>query len=151
VEKKEDKKTAKENQPLDKCDSSKLVRTSKDTAILIKYIRIYRTLGGVCYILHLQDMAKLHQDSVDVYSVTIKPSSDPRAPAAWQTYLYCPIGKPDGEVLLLSPEGDTVQVAFYKDEKKNGLVTYFKKGKGIIYQEKYANDEKVWERKPEGE
>ncbi len=151
--KKSDKKTAEiekeAKKPYDKCDSTKLVRTSSDSAILVKYIRIYRTLGGVCYIMHLQEMAKLHEDTVGVYTVHIEPSKDPRAAEAWQTYLYCPIGKPNGEVLLLSPTGDTVQVAFYMNEKKTGLMSWFKKGKGIIYQEKYANDEKVWERKEE--
>ena len=143
------KASADAHKPFDGCDSSKIIRTSQDTQILAKYIKIYRTLGGVCYIMHLQDMAKIVQDSVGLYSVQIKPSNDPRAPAAWQTFLFCPIGKPNGQVMLLSPEGDTLQIANYQDEKKTGLMTWFKKGKGVIYQEKYANDERVWVRKEE--
>jgi hypothetical protein len=146
-QKKLDKASEEAHKPFDDCDSTRLVRTSQDTQLLVKYIKIYRSLGGVCYILHLQDMAKLHQDSVGIYSVQIRPSTDPRAPAAWQTYLYCPIGKPNGKITLISPEGDTLQTCYYQDEKKSGLMTYYKKGKGIIYVEKYVNDEKVWVKK----
>jgi hypothetical protein len=150
LDQKEKQKTAaekaktKENQKYDKCDSADVVRTSKDTLILAKYIKIYHSLGGVCYIIHLQKMAKIELDSAGFYSVEIKPSNDPRAPADWQTYLYCPIGKPNGRVLLRSPEGDTVQIAYYQDERKTGISSWYKKGKGVIHQERFVNDEKVW-------
>ncbi|HEU4717223.1 MAG TPA: hypothetical protein VFU15_05300, partial [Bacteroidia bacterium] len=134
------KAKAKELNQYDDCDSTKIVRTSKDTAILVKYIRIYRTLGGACYILHLQRMAKLEKTADGFYSVQMKESSDPRAPADWQTYLYCPIGKPNGLVALTSPAGDTVQTCQYQDEKKNGDMIWYKKGKGAIHQEIYTND-----------
>lgn len=128
----------------DKCDSTDIVRTSNDSLILIKYMKIYHSLGGLCYILHLQQMADIEKTSDGFYSVQMKPSKDPRAPADWQTFLYCPIGKPDGMVALTSPAGDTVQVCSYAGEKKNGLMSYIKKGKGVFYQERYTNDEKVW-------
>ncbi|CAN5326929.1 hypothetical protein BH09BAC5_BH09BAC5_29510 [soil metagenome] len=130
-----------------KCDSADVIRTSQDTAILVKYIKIYRSLGGVCYIIHLQKMAKLINTSDGFYSVQMKESKDPRAPAAWQTYLYCPIGKPNGTIALLDPLGDTIQMCSYLNEKKEGMMYYVKKGKGVIYKEKYAADNKVWEKK----
>lgn len=143
VKAQEDRKT------YDKCDSADVVRTSQDTALLAKYIKIYRSLGGVCYIMHLQDMADLKQTSEGFYYVQIKESKDPRAPAAWQTYLYCPIGKPNGTIALLSPAGDTIQMCTYLNEKKQGMMYYVKKGKGVIYKEKYNQDVKVWEKKEE--
>jgi hypothetical protein len=132
-----------------KCDSSDVKRTSQDTVLLAKYIKIYRTLGGICYIIHLQKMADLEKTSDGFYSVQIENSKDPRAPAAWQTYLYCPIGKPDGTIALLDPLGDTIQMCTYAHEKKNGMMFYVKKGKGVIYKEKYVDDIKVWEKKPD--
>lgn len=139
-----DKEREKAHAKYEGCDSTDVVRTSTDSLILAKYIKVYRSLGGICYIIHLQEMAELEKTSEGFYSVTIKPSSDPRAPANWQTYLYCPIGKPDGMVALVSPAGDTVQVCSYKGERKNGLMSFFKKGDGMFYQERYVNDEKVW-------
>lgn len=146
---KEKKKMQDDRKAFDKCDSADVVRTSQDTLLLAKYIRIYRSLGGICYIIHLQKMADLEQTSEGFYSVQIKNSKDPRAPAAWQTYLYCPIGKPNGTIALLSPEGDTVQMCTYANEKKNGVMFYVKKGKGVFYREKYVDDNKVWEKKEE--
>ena len=139
----EDRKT------YDKCDSTDVVRTSQDTLILVKYMKIYRSLGGICYILHLQKMAKLKETSDGFYYVQVENSKDPRAPAAWQTYLYCPIGKPNGTIALLSPEGDTIQMCTYLNEKKQGMMYYVKKGKGVVYKEKYNEDNKVWEKKEE--
>jgi ATP-dependent 26S proteasome regulatory subunit len=133
------------------CDSTDVTRTSTDTLILKKYIKIYRSLGGICYILHLQDIGTPVKTSDGFYTVMMKQSKDPRAAADWQTYLYCPIGKPDGMVALRSPEGDTVQICSYVAEKKHGMMTYYKKGQGIFYQEKFANDEKVWVSPIEGE
>jgi hypothetical protein len=144
-------KSQADRKTFDKCDSADVVRTSQDTLLLAKYIKIYRSLGGVCYIIHLQKMADLEQTSEGFYSVQIESSKDPRAPAAWQTYLYCPIGKPNGTVALLSPEGDTVQMCTYANEKKNGVMYYVKKGKGVIYKEKYVDDVKIWEKKEDDE
>ncbi len=143
VKAQEDRKT------FDKCDSADVVRTSQDTFLLAKYIKIYRSLGGICYIMHLQDMADLEQTSDGFYYVQIKESKDPRAPAAWQTYLYCPIGKPNGTIALLSPQGDTIQMCTYLNEKKQGMMYYVKKDKGVVYKEKYNEDNKVWEKKEE--
>jgi hypothetical protein len=130
-----------------KCDSADVKRTSQDTMLLAKYIKIYRSLGGICYIIHLQDMARLEQTSDGFYTVQIRESKDPRAPAAWQTYLYCPIGKPNGTIALLDPLGDTIQMCTYLNEKKQGMMYYVKKGKGVVYKEKYNEDNKVWEKK----
>lgn len=142
-------KAQKKREDYDKCDSTRIVRTSSDTLQLVKYIKVYHSLGGACYILHLQQMGKLVKTSDGFYNIKMKPSSDPRAPADWQTYLFCPIGKPDGMVALCSPAGDTVQVCSYLGEKKHGLMSWFKKGEGVIHQERYVNDEKVWGIKPE--
>lgn len=132
-----------------KCDSADVVRTSQDTVLLAKYMKIYRSLGGICYIMHLQDMADLKQTSETNYYVQVKESKDPRAPAAWQTFLYCPIGKPNGTIALLSPQGDTIQMCTYQNEMKNGVMYYLQKGKGVVYKEKYVNDIKIWEKKEE--
>src|SRR6476620_11445636 len=49
------------------CDSADVVRTSQDTLILAKYIKVYHSLGGICYIIHLQDMADLVKTSDGYY------------------------------------------------------------------------------------
>lgn len=139
---KKEKERNKNRRDYTKCDSTDIKRTSKDSLILIKYMKVYRGLGGLCYILHLQEMARLEKTSDGHYTVEMKPSNDPRAPADWQTYLYCPIGKPDGLVALVSPVGDTVQTCNYLSEKKEGMMTYYK-NKKIKYEEKYVNDEKI--------
>ncbi len=146
---KEIEKQQEERKDFTKCDSADVKRTSQDTALLAKYIKIYRSLGGICYIIHLQEIGSLEQSSDEFYSIQIEESKDPRAPAAWQTYLYCPIGKPNGTIALMSPLGDTTQMCSYLNEKKNGMMYYVKKGKGVIYKEKYVNDIKVWEAKQE--
>lgn len=126
------------------CDSADIVRTSKDTLLLAKYIKVYRGLGGICYMIHLQEMGRLEKTSDGHYSVEMRASKDPRAPADWQTYLFCPIGKPDGLVALVSPVGDTVQTCNYVAEKKEGMMSYYK-NKKIFFQEKYVNDNKIAE------
>ncbi len=143
------KKAQDDRKTFDKCDSTDVIRTSQDTLLLAKYIKIYRSLGGICYILHLQKMAELEKTADGFYSVQITNSKDPRAPAAWQTYLYCPIGKPNGTIALMNPEGDTIQMCSYANEMKNGMMYYVQKGKGVVYKEKYVNDIKIWEKKPE--
>jgi hypothetical protein len=65
--------------------------------------------------------------------------------------LFCPIGKPNGTIALRSIEGDTIQMCSYLNEKKNGIMYFLKKNKGVIYQEKYVNDVKVWGMIPEEE
>ncbi len=145
------KKAQDDRKTFDKCDSADVLRTSQDTALLAKYIKIYRSLGGICYIIHLQDMADLQKTADGFYSVQITNSKDPRAPAAWQTYLFCPIGKPNGTIALMNPEGDTIQMCTYTNEKKNGVMYYVKKGKGVIYKEKFVDDIKIWEKKPDEE
>lgn len=127
-----------------KCDSTDIVRSSKDSLILIKYMRVYKSLGGICYIIHLQEMGRLEKTADGFYSVQMRPSKDPRAPADWQTYLFCPIGKPDGLVALTSPAGDTIQTCNYVGEKKEGMMTYYK-NKKVFYVEKYTNDNKIAE------
>lgn len=157
LHKKNDKSAKKKQDFMDdrksytRCDSASLTRTSKDTLILPKYISIYRTLGGVCYILHLQQMTQIYKSSTGFYYVIMRKSKDQRAPAAWQTYLFCPIGKPNGTIALRSIEGDTIQMCSYLNEKKNGIMYFLKKNKGVIYQEKYVNDVKVWGMIPEEE
>jgi hypothetical protein len=39
----------------------------------------------------------------------------------------------------------------YANEKKNGVMYYVKKGKGVIYKEKYVDDVKIWEKKEDDE
>ncbi|MGL4598882.1 MAG: hypothetical protein ACRCYO_15300 [Bacteroidia bacterium] len=158
VQKKRDKKNkaiAKEREKTHskytKCDSADVVRTSHDSLILKKYITIYRSMGGICYIIHLQKMADIKKTGDGLYSVRMKQSDDPRAPADWQTYLFCPIGKPDGTVALTSPEGDTVQVCSYFTEKKSGMMQYYQKGKGLVHEEKYVDDRRPGEGKKEDE
>lgn len=146
---KKKKKAQDDRKTFDKCDSASVLRTSQDTALLAKYIKIYKSLGGICYIIHLQKMAELEQSAEGFFTVQITKSKDPRAPAAWQTYLYCPIGKPNGTIALINPEGDTIQLCTYLNEKKNGMMYYVQKGKGVVYKEKYVNDIKIWEKKPE--
>lgn len=124
------------------CDSADVVRTSKDSLLLAKYIKVYRGLGGICYIIHLQEMGRLENTSEGHYYVEMRASKDPRAPADWQTYLYCPIGKPNGLVALVSPVGDTIQTCTYQNEMKEGVMRYYK-NKKVFYEEKYVSDNKV--------
>ncbi|MFN8712149.1 MAG: hypothetical protein ACK5Z2_04790 [Bacteroidota bacterium] len=150
VQKEREKKNKKQQAEMDKqkpvynkCDSTDLVRTSKDSMLLVKYLKTYRSLGGVCYIIHLQQMAPIKKTGDANYYVKMKKTSDKREIANWKTYLYCPIGKPNGTVALLSAEGDTIQQCSYQDEKKHGSMIYFGKGGKIAYQEEYINDIKA--------
>ncbi|MGL5892068.1 MAG: hypothetical protein ACRC3B_19400 [Bacteroidia bacterium] len=150
VQKEREKKNKKQQAEMDKqkpvytkCDSTDLVRTSKDSMLLVKYLKIYRSLGGVCYIIHLQQMAPIKKTGDANYSVKMKKTSDKREIANWKTYMFCPIGKPNGTVALISAEGDTIQQCSYQDERKHGSMIYFGKGGKIAYQEEYINDVKA--------
>jgi uncharacterized Rmd1/YagE family protein len=145
VQKEREKKNKKQQAEMDKqkpvytkCDSTDLVRTSKDSMLLVKYLKTYRTLGGVCYIIHLQQMAPIKKIDDANYYVKMKKTSDKR-----ETYLFCPIGKPNGTVMLISAEGDTIQQCSYQNERKHGSMIYFGKGGKIAYQEEYINDVKA--------
>ena len=122
------------------CDTAKLLRTSQDKAILDKYIKIYNHLGGLCYIIQMQHEARLKQTSDSTYSVKINDKGDPKLREMYQTFLFCPIGKPNGKVALVMPKGDTVQLCTYKNEMKNGLMVWYSKNK-IVYWLKFINDQ----------
>jgi hypothetical protein len=131
-----DKKDAKKG-----CDTAKLVRTSSDSMILKKYQKVYSRMGGVCYIIHLQELAKVKKVSDSTYNVKVKESNTAEARADWSTYLFCPIGKPNGTVTLLAANGDTVQQCTYKDERKNGWMIWWKAKNEIMTAVKFTNDE----------
>lgn len=152
VQSEREKKNKKQQAEMDKqkpvytkCDSTDIVRTSKDSMLLVKYIRTYRSLGGICYIIHLQQMSPIKKTGDANYYVKMKKTSDKREIANWKTYLYCPIGKPDGTLALVTAEGDTIQQCSYKNERKHGSMIFYGKGGKIAYQEEYVNDVKASE------
>lgn len=138
------KKTKKEKPP---CDTNKIKRTSNDTVLLMKYKKVYRNFGGLCYVLHLQQLGKIKKSSDSTYYVKMGATNDKQIRLDWQTYLYCPIGKPNGLVVLINPEGDTIQACNYFNEMKHGTMSWFQKKKGIVHQEIYENDEKKYKPK----
>ena len=135
--KKKKKKPAKSN-----CDASKLTRTSADSLILKKYVNLYKDLGGVCYIRKLQQMGDLEKTGENAYTVYLGKSKTPDDRMAWTTYMYCPIGKPDGCVALVQESGDTVQFCTYKNEMKNGQMVWLKPRYGVVAVFDFINDEK---------
>ncbi len=135
--KKKKKKPAKSN-----CDPAKLARTSADTIILNKYVTLYKDLGGVCYIKKLQDMGELEKTGEGEYTVYLGKSKTPDDRMAWTTFMYCPIGKPDGCVALVQASGDTVQYCTYKNERKEGRMIWLKPRYGIVANFEFINDEK---------
>ncbi|MCA6362707.1 MAG: hypothetical protein IM638_06690 [Bacteroidetes bacterium] len=150
VQKEREKKNKKKQEEMDaqkpvytKCDSADVVRTSTDTLLLKKYIKVYQSLGGICYIIHLQKMGNIKKSGEGMYYVKMKQTDDKREIANWKTYLFCPVGKPDGTVALINPEGDTIQQCTYKAERKNGSMIFYKQGGKIAYQEEYVNDVRV--------
>lgn len=147
VQKEREKKNKEKQEAMDaqkpiytKCDSADVVRTSTDTVLLKKYIKVYQSLGGICYIIHLQKMGNIKKSGEGMYYVKMKQTDDKREIANWKTYLFCPVGKPDGTVALINPEGDTIQQCTYKAERKNGSMIFYKQGGKIAYQEEYVND-----------
>ncbi|GAB4132721.1 MAG: hypothetical protein Fur0041_04330 [Bacteroidia bacterium] len=146
VPKKKKEKKVKKEKKIKKpsgCDTAKLVRTSEDPEILKKYTKTYAKFGGLCYILHLQQIGKIKQMSDTSYRIVIKDKGTPESRMDWQTVLFCPIGKPNGLVVLVSPKGDTVQTCQYQNERKNGVMTWWQPGKGVIAAIRYKNDEKA--------
>lgn len=108
-DKKKKKKKKKKPKPVKSdCDPKSLTRTSADSMILKKYVAIYKNLGGVCYIKQLQKMGKLEKTDEGKYTVFLGKSKDANDRMAWSTYMYCPIGKPDGSVALVQETGDTI-------------------------------------------
>ena len=108
-DKKKKKKKKKPKPVKSDCDPKSLTRTSADSMILKKYVAIYKNLGGVCYIRHLQKMGKLEKTDEGKYTVYLGKSKNANDRMAWSTYMYCPIGKPDGSVALVQETGDTIQ------------------------------------------
>lgn len=137
-------KTKKEKPP---CDTNKIRRTSNDTALLMKYKKVYRHFGGLCYVLHLQQLGKIKKSSDSTFYVKMGATNDKQIRLDWQTYLYCPIGKPNGLVVLINPDGDTIQACNYFNEMKHGTMSWFQRKKGIVHQEIYENDEKKYKPK----
>lgn len=141
-DKKKKKKKKKKKVPKSNCDAGNLSRTSADTTILKKYVALYKDLGGVCYIKKLQDMGDLVKTGDGQYTVYLGKSKTPDDRMAWTTYMYCPIGKPDGIVALVQSTGDTVQFATYKNEMKNGRMVWLKPRYGVVAVFDFINDEK---------
>ncbi len=142
-DKKKKKKKKKKPKPVKSdCDPKSLTRTSADSTILKKYVAIYKNLGGVCYIRRLQKMGKLEKTDEGKYTVYLGKSKDANDRMAWSTYMYCPIGKPDGSVALVQETGDTIQYCTYKNEMKNGIMYWLKPRYGIVGMQEFVNDEK---------
>lgn len=139
------KQRDKDNPKYTDCKPSQVVRTSTDSLQLAKYIKIYQSLGGICYIIHLQKMAKLVKTADGAHYVTMEANPDRRESINWKTYLFCPIGKPDGTVALCSPKGDTLQLCSYQGEKKSGAMNYYRVDGKVVHREEYVNDRKVSE------
>lgn len=141
-DKKKKKKSKKKKPPKSNCNANSLTRTSADSLILKKYVNLYRDLGGVCYIRKLQEMGDLEKTGEGQYTVFLGKSKTPDDRMAWTTYMYCPIGKPDGSVALVQATGDTVQYCTYKNEMKNGFMYWLKPRYGIVAVFEFVNDEK---------
>jgi hypothetical protein len=146
--KKKKKKEKKKKPPKSNCNPSSLKRTTADSIILKKYVALYKDLGGVCYIKKLQEMGDIEKTGTSemtgesCYTVYLGKSKTPDDRMAWTTFMYCPIGKPDGFVALVQPSGDTVQYCTYKSEKKEGKMVWLKPRYGIIANFDFINDEK---------
>lgn len=145
-DKKKKKKPKKKKAPKCNCDANKLTRTSSDSTILKKYVKLYKDLGGVCYIKKLQEMGDLVKTGEGQYTVYLGKSKTPDDRMAWTTFMYCPIGKPDGSVALVMATGDTVQYGSYKNEMKNGTMYWLRPRYGIVAVFEYINDEKPVEK-----
>lgn len=142
MKKKKKKKEKKKKPAKSNCDPKVLERTSADSVILNKYVTLYKELGGVCYIRKLQQMGKLEKTADGKYTVYLGKSKSPDDRMAWTTYMYCPIGKPDGSVALVIESGDTVQYCTYKNERKEGTMYWLKPRYGVVAQFVFVNDEK---------
>lgn len=142
--KKKDKKKKKKKKkaPKSNCNANSLARTSADSLILNKYVALYKDLGGVCYIKKLQEMGDLEKTGEGQYTVYLGKSKTPDDRMAWTTYMYCPIGKPDGSVALVQASGDTVQYCTYKNEMKHGFMYWLKPRYGVVAVFEFVNDEK---------
>jgi len=140
--KKKKKKKKKDKPPKSDCNPNSLTRTSADSVILKKYVELYKSLGGVCYIKTLQKMGELEKTGEAQYTVYLGKSKNPEDRMAWTTYMYCPIGKPDGCVALVQESGDTVQYCTYKNEMKHGMMIWLKPRYGIVAAFEFINDEK---------
>ena len=139
---KKKKKKKKKKQPKSNCNAANLIRTSSDSVILKKYVNLYKDLGGVCYIKKLQEMGDIIKTGEGQYTVYLGKSKTPDDRMAWTTFMYCPIGKPDGIVALVQSTGDTVQFGTYKNEMKNGRMVWLKPRYGVVAVFDYINDEK---------
>lgn len=140
--KKKKKKSKKKKAPKSDCDANRLTRTSSDSLILKKYVTLYKDLGGTCYIRKLQEMGDLEKTGEGQYTVYLGKSKSPDDRMAWTTFMYCPIGKPDGSVALVQASGDTVQYCTYKNEMKHGFMYWLKPRYGIVAMFEFINDEK---------
>jgi hypothetical protein len=136
------KKDKKKKAPKSNCDPKSLIRSSQDSVILNKYIELYKGLGGVCYIKKLQGMGKLEKTEEGKYTVYLGKSKTPDDRMAWTTFMYCPIGKPDGSVALVQESGDTVQYCTYKNERKEGFMYWLKPRYGVVATFEFINDER---------
>jgi hypothetical protein len=152
--KKKDKKKKKKKKkaPKSNCNAASLKRTSADSLILKKYVALYKDLGGVCYIKKLQEMGDIEKTGTSemtgesLYTVYLGKSKTPDDRMAWTTFMFCPIGKPDGFIALVQPSGDTVQYCTYKNERKEGKMVWLKPRYGIVANFDFVNDEKPVEK-----
>ena len=142
VLKKKKKKKKKKKVPKSNCDEKSLTRTSADSLILKKYVALYKDLGGVCYIKQLQQMGDIEKTGEGTFTVYLGKSKSPEDRVAWTTYMYCPIGKPDGSLALVQETGDTVQYCNYKSEMKQGMMLWLKPRYGVVAAFEFINDEK---------
>lgn len=142
AKKKKPKKKKPTKKPKSNCDPKVLDRTTADSVILNKYVEMYKGLGGVCYIKKLQDMGKMEKTGEGAYTVYLGKTKSPDDRMAWTTYMYCPIGKPDGSVALVMATGDTVQYCTYKNERKEGKMIWLKPRYGVVAVFEFINDEK---------
>jgi hypothetical protein len=115
-------------QKLKKYSKYKIVRTSKDSNLLKGYIELYKHNGGELYIIMMQQKYKLTKEKDTVYKLVISPQDEAEVGKdhpEWNDFLYCPIGKTNGTIIVMNADGEKMQEWHYRSEKKEGLVYWF--------------------------
>jgi hypothetical protein len=130
-------------QKLKKYNKYKLIRTSQDSNLLKGYIELYKHNGGELYIIMMQQKYKLSKEKDTIYKLVISPQDEAETGKdhpEWNDFLYCPIGKTNGTIIVLNADGEKMQEWHYRNEKKEGFVYWYNTDNSISNTFVYKDD-----------
>ena len=118
-----------------------IIRTSNNDSLLKRYVNNFRCCGGERYIVTLQQKFKLIKLNDTTYQIKIKDKGSLvyEDESDWEDFLWCPIGKPNGTIILIDGDDIKRREYNYKNEMKEGRIVIWNRDGTLLGREDIYN------------